>query len=324
MRRWRGERLAHEREDWYRLEGIVERVRRRGIRSLSADEVGDLGALYRKTAADLNYYRTHSTDRRFVAYLNALVGKAHNQIYRAGNLRAHDVTGFFSREFPRSVRRHASWTVLATALFAVAAVLGILEQRSNPEFYRLLVPEELVESLESGEPWYRQLSILQLQPMASSRIMTNNISVTFTVFALGITAGVGTALLLALNGVLIGTVGQLCAEYDQSLDFWAFVLPHGILELPAIFIAGGAGLLLGSALICGDRHRRRDMLRIKGREAVRLLVGTAPILVIAGLVEGFFSPMQYDPALKFGVAGLFGILLAAYLLWGGREEAKSP
>lgn len=290
---------------------------------MASEQVSLLGALYRKAAADLNYYRARSTDPRLIGYLNTLVGRAHNQIYRAGKLRAGDIAGFFTREFPRSVRRHSSWILLAAGIFAGFGILGAVEQRGNPEFYRLLLPETVVESLESGEPWYRQLSIVQIQPSASSRIMTNNITVTLICFALGITGGLGTAWILVQNGVMIGTVAQLCVEYDQSLDFWAFVLPHGVLELPAIFVAGAAGLLLGSALILGDRHRRRDMLRIKGREAVRLLGGTMPILVVAGLVEGFFSAMPYDPALKFALAGLLLILLVVYVYWGGRGEESS-
>lgn len=323
MRRRGSRRPERERSDWEELEAILEQVRRRGVRSLRPEQVGLLGSRYRKAAADLNFHRTHSADRRFIEYLNSLVARAHNQIYRTGKLGARDVTAFFTREFPRSVRRHAAWILLSAAIFGLSGLLGALEQRANPEFYRFLVPESLVESLEEGEPWYRQMSILQLQPMASSRIMTNNLSVTVSVFALGITAGAGTALLLMLNGVLLGTVARLCAEHDQAAGFWAFVLPHGVLELPAIFIAGGAGLLLGSALIAGDRHRRRDMLRVKGREAIRLLGGTAPLLVVAGLVEGFYSPMPYHPTLKFAVAGTLLLLLAVYVGWGGRGEERT-
>jgi uncharacterized membrane protein SpoIIM required for sporulation len=323
MRPLRKKMRSREASDWEQLEAILEQVRVRGVRSLEAEQVGLLGSLYRKAAADLNYYRVRSTDQRLVQYLNALVGRAHNLIYRMGKLRAGDILGFFAREFPRSVRQHSGWILLSAGIFVVFGVLGALEQRANPEFYRLLIPEALVDSLESGEPWYRDLSIFRMQPMASSQIMTHNITVTLVCFVLGITAGLGTVWLLILNGVVLGTVAQLCADYNQSLDFWAFVLPHGVLELPAIFIAGGAALLLGSSLIVGDRHRRRDMLRIKGKKAVRLLAGTTPILVVAGVVEGFFSPMPYDPALKLGFAGLLMALLTVYAVWGGRSTESS-
>jgi uncharacterized membrane protein SpoIIM required for sporulation len=147
--------------------------------------------------------------------------------------------------------------------------------------------------------------------------------VTFLAFAAGILAGLGTALVLVFNGVQLGAVAAVFANYQANLLFWSFVLPHGIIELTAICIAGGAGLWLGSAFLLPGRMTRREALVVRGREAVSLIGGTAVMLVVAGLIEGFISPSDLPSGVKLGAAALTLVLLAMYLGFAGRgEEAR--
>jgi uncharacterized membrane protein SpoIIM required for sporulation len=128
------------------------------------------------------------------------------------------------------------------------------------------------------------------------------------------TFGLGTLYLMVLNGLMVGTLAGLCYTHGLSVPFWSFVLPHGVIELTAIFIAGGAGFLLGVALLFPGDLPIKDALHKRERQAGRLILGCVPLLVIAGFVEAFFSPLHVDAGLKFGMAGLLLALLLCYLL----------
>jgi uncharacterized membrane protein SpoIIM required for sporulation len=149
-------------------------------------------------------------------------------------------------------------------------------------------------------------------PMASSAIMTNNLTVSFVTFASGIAFGIGTFFYLYLNGMMLGVISAACHQYGMSLALWSFVAPHGSLELPAILIAGGAGFRLGYSMLFPGSLRWRDSVAQGGIEATRLVSGVIPMLMIAGTLEGFFSPSHAAPAIKFAVGGVLFTLL---LLW---------
>ena len=168
----------------------------------------------------------------------------------------------------------------------------------------------------------------------SSRIMTNNIKVSFTAFALGITFGLGTFAVLFYNGAILGIIGAQFLRWQLSLRFWALILPHGVMELTAIFIAGGAGYLLGGALLAPGERTRRNALVEGGKRAIRLILGIIPLLVLAGIIEGFVSPLRILPhGLKLVFAAATGIFLLCYfflnewiadLLTIGGREATPP
>jgi uncharacterized membrane protein SpoIIM required for sporulation len=179
----------------------------------------------------------------------------------------------------------------------------------------------MVATIDRHEMWTH--SIVGIKPVASSTIMTNNLGVAFTTFAAGITGGLGTIYMMIFNGLLIGVIGTACWFSGMSLQLWSFVAPHGVLELPAIFIAGGAGLRLAYGLLFPGFLSRREALARAGTESVKLLLGVVPILMIAAVIEAFVSPTGLAVALKFGMAAaLFG-LLVAYLFWGTAQPAKA-
>jgi uncharacterized membrane protein SpoIIM required for sporulation len=318
-----------QQQQWQELSRILDRVGRVGLRQISAEELIDLGRLYRRAAADLARARSAGTDPRQIEYLNALVGRAYAIVYTAETRGSASVRTFFAREFPQSVRRNLPFIGAAFGVFLLAALFGWIATYQNPE-----APNALL-----GPGWSSQLSGIverhtgkkdwlpgQWRPVASSGIMTNNIMVSILAFSLGIFGCLGTLFLMFYNGLMMGAVGAAVDQNNVALSFWAFVAPHGVLELPAIFIAGGAGLLLGYALINPGDLSRREALRQAGGEAIKLIMGVAAMLVVAGTIEGFFSPALLPEALKFSLAAVLAVGLVAYLTLAGRgaEEAPSP
>lgn len=308
-------------QQWQELSRILDRVGRVGLRQISAEELVDLGRLYRRAAADLARARAAGTDPRQIEYLNGLVGRAYAIVYTAETRGSASVTAFFAREFPQSVRRNLWFIGTAFGVFLLAALFGWIATYRNPE-----APNALL-----GPGWSAQLAAIverhtgkkdwlpgQWRPVASSGIMTNNIMVSILAFSLGIFGCLGTLFLMFYNGLMIGATGAAVDQNNVALSFWAFVAPHGVLELPAIFIAGGAGLLLGYALINPGDLSRREALRQAGGEAIKLIMGVAAMLVIAGTIEGFFSPALLPVALKFSLAAVLATGLVAYLTLAGR------
>jgi uncharacterized membrane protein SpoIIM required for sporulation len=301
-------------EDLERLLHLLEQGKTHDLRA-GADLL-QIGRLYREATADLARIQAHRPDGApsddLEIYLNHLVARAHGQIYRSPAPGWSRIWGFLRVTFPRTFRRTAKWTLLATGIFALGSLFGFGVTTLDDSFAPLIVSPAILRMVEEGRVWFD--SILAIRPLASSMIMTNNISVTFTAFAFGIFCGLGTVYVLAFNGLMVGTLAALCHIHGLDVPFWSFVLPHGVIELTAIWIAGGAGLLLGSGLVAPGDLPRRDSLVRRGRRSIELILGCIPLLVVAGAVEGFVSPSHVPAALKFVVAGILLLLLLFYLL----------
>ena len=233
------------------------------------------------------------------------------------------VARFFTRSFPQVFRATWAYTAAATVLFAAGAIVGVALTSADPGFPRFVVGGELLDSIDRGEMWTH--AILSVKPVASSAILTNNISVAFAAFATGIFAGIGTAYMMLFNGIMLGVIAVACAQGGMSVPLWSFVAPHGALELPAIFIAGGAGLLLGRGVVAPGDRPRRQALNEAAATAVRLALGVVPLLVVAGIVEGFVSPTPIPAAMKFATgAALFTLLLLYLCRAGAITESPAP
>ena len=183
----------------------------------------------------------------------------------------------------------------------------------------IILSPRMIESIHRREMWTEQIFNVIPSSVMSTFIMTNNISVAFMTFATGLTFGVGTCYLLALNGLMLGCVMALCFHYGLLGPLLEFVTAHGVVEISVIIVAGTAGLLVGSALVNPGDYTRRDSLGIRGRDGVKLVLGTAPMLVVVGLIEGFVSPQPVIPAVVKMTLGLvLGALFYLYLLFAGR------
>ena len=306
---------------WTRLDSLLGEVKRHGLHALGRDELRELGLLYRQTATDLSAVRGDSSSVQQARYLNQLLGRAHNALYAGQKKTVGGVVRFFRNEYPHVFRRFLPYTLTATAIFALGALAGLFLTLSNPDFMREFLGPHMVSTIEQHKMWTD--SIVSVKPQESSFIMTNNMTVSFITFAGGITAGLLTVYLLFFNGVMLGVIGVACGLNQMSIPLWSFVAPHGVLELPAIFIAGGAGLRVAQALLFPGPLSRRDSLAVGGTEAVQLLVGIIPMLIVAGTIEGFFSPSSVPAPLKFLLAAAISSMFVLYLVRGVRARPGS-
>jgi len=316
--------ILERKEEWDQLEAISAKFRPGAAAGLSREDLWKLGRLYTGAVADLAALRSSKLagdpDDQVVAYLNALVIRVHGMIYRKAPFRWSSIRHFLTTGFPVTFRRTAVYTAWSTGVFLFFAAVGFVLGLGEAGFIELLVPQEIISRVEQGQVWFKELHTVA--PQASSLIMTNNISVTFLTFAAGITFGLGTLYLLALNGLLLGTVAVLCFKHGLSEEFWAFVLPHGSLELTAVFIAGGAGLMLGHALADPGPYRRSEMLSVVSKQAVKLALGCVPLLLVAGLIEAFLSPSPLPSWLKFLFAGVSFTSLMIYFVVCGHDLSE--
>jgi uncharacterized membrane protein SpoIIM required for sporulation len=316
--RWIEKRKPH----WSRLEALVAACGRRSVAALSHAEVRELALLYRQTAADLSTAREDAASAALARYLNDLLGRAHNLVYAgATRSRSAEALHFYAREFPRVFRETLPYTLAALALFLAGAAAAVALALHDPGFERFVLSGRMMDTIERREMWTH--SIVAVKPYASSAIMTNNIAVALAACATGMFAGLGPIYMMLFNGLLIGVVGTACARAGMSEQLWSFVVPHGTLELPAIFIAGGAGLIIARGILFPGTLPRRDAIAESGGTAIRLLLGALPMLVIAGVVEGFVSPTAAPASAKFIIGAALFVLLALYLFVDGRTRARA-
>lgn len=301
---------------WSRLDALTNQVESSGIGTLSGGELRDFGLLYRQVAADLSAVRSDQASRTLEEYLNQLLSRAHNRIYSGRKSGVGAVVRFMAEEYPRVFRRLFPYVLTSLLIFLAGAALGTLLTLSRPEFMRLLLGPAMLQTIDRHQMWTH--SLLSMKPQASSAILTNNIGVCFVTFAGGIVGAFGTIFLLFNNGLQMGVISTACARAHMALDLFSFVSAHGALELPSIFIAG-AGLRLGAGLLFPGILTRRDSLAMGAKEAIRLLAGVVPLLVVAGILEAFFSPSGAPVGVKFAVGAVLLTGLGFWLVEGGRR-----
>lgn len=309
IQRWIGRRETN----WQRLDALLKQVEKKGLKSQRAKEVRELASLYRSVAADLARARTQQVGNTLIQSLQSLTARAYTQIYQGSRRQEWEAAiEFYKWGLPSVVQRTIAYTATATALFLLGALVAWWYAWQDPSFMLLIVPENLIEKVRDQHQLWTG-SIVGVEPLASSSIIVNNISVSFGAVAGGMTVGIFTIYTMVFNGLLIGTIATLVGQNQLAYPFWAFVFPHGSLELPAIFLSGGAGLLIAKAILFPGRYRRRDALKFFGSLGVQLVFGIVPMLIIAGTIEGFFSPNPSVPdPIKYLVGmGLF-IFLVAY------------
>ncbi len=303
--------LEVRRVHWNRLEQLLDDASRRGLASLTRGELRELGLLYRQIGSDLATLRTDPSSTGFADYLQRLLARAHHNIYSASRRRPAAAIRSFFAGYPRVFRDNLAPCVVSLLIFVGSAAGGATLISREPDLKTRILSPQMLETIDRHEMWTH--SIVGIKPVASSQIMTNNMSVALTTFAAGITAGAGTLYMIAFNGFLLGVIGMTCALAGMSVPLWSFVAPHGVLELPAIIIAGGAGLRLAQGLLFPGLLPRRQSVARAGSRAVALVLGCLPILVVAGVIEAFVSPTDLALSMKFGLAAALLVVLAAYL-----------
>lgn len=313
--------IQKRRPYWERLSALLaqsDAPGRGGLSRLSRAELRELALLYRQVAADLSVLRKDSTARTYAQQVNELLARAHHIIYSARKTNALTAFRFLRDQYPAIFQSQIGFVLAAIAVAAASGFVGAAITSARPEFMRHFLGPGMIATMERHEMWTK--SVVSLAPMASSAIMTNNLSVSFVTFAGGIIFGLGSFYILLQNGLLLGVIGAACHQYGMSVALWSFVAPHGSLELPAILIAGGAGFRLGYGMLFPGTLRWKDAVARAGIEAARLVSGIIPMLVVAGSLEGFFSPSAAPVWLKFSVGGM---LFAFLLLWLFSPAPKS-
>jgi uncharacterized membrane protein SpoIIM required for sporulation len=303
--------IQKRRPHWDRLSSLLSQSDRSGLGQLSRAELQEMALLYRQVAADLSVLRQDSTASHYANHVNQLLARAHHIIYSGRKTNLLTLFRFLRDEYPAIFQQQIGFVLASVAISVAWGLLGAAVTSARPEFMRHFVGPEMIATMERHEMWTK--SVVSVAPMASSAIMTNNLSVSFVIFASGIVFGLGTFWFLFTNGMMLGVIAAACHHYGMSLALWSFVAPHGSLELPSIFIAGGAGFRLGYAMLFPGNLRWKDSVARGGIEATRLVSGIIPMLVIAGCLEGFFSPSQAPIWLKFSVGGLLFSLLLMWL-----------
>jgi uncharacterized membrane protein SpoIIM required for sporulation len=311
VQRW----IARREPNWKRLDGLLQQAEKQGIKSLSATEIKDLASLYRSVSADLARARTNKVGNILTQDLQKLTARGYNQIYQGSQRQEwQQVKEFYLWGLPQVIRDSWVYIAIATGIFLLTAMIAWWYGWRDPTFIVITVPDHIIKIVEEdGELWMG--SMVGTEPLASSNITINNLSVSFGAIAGGITAGIYTILIMAFNGISIGAIATLVGKNNLAYPFWAFVFPHGSLELPAIFFAGGAGLLIAKGMIFPGKYKRLDALKTNSIQAAQLLMGIIPLLMIAGTIEGFFSPSPLIPSpIKYLVGITIFCLLVLYCL----------
>jgi uncharacterized membrane protein SpoIIM required for sporulation len=325
VQRW----MARREASWRQLEALLTQAETRGLRSLSGSQVRQLASLYRSVSADLARAKGNGVGPAVLGDLQRLTSRSYSQIYQGSRRQEWQALADFCRYgWPAVVRQSWAYIAVATGLFMVGGLVGWWYAWQDPVFLSLVLGQAFVEEVKTSQELWT-VSILGIEPVASSGIMINNIGVALKALVGGITMvvpplpllpvpmltppGVFTVFVLVFNGLMIGCVGVLVAQANLAYDLWAFVFPHGALELPAIFMAGGAGLLLARGILLPGPYHRLDAFKLYGLQAAQLLYGIIPMLVIAGLIEGFFSPQAWIPnGVKYAVGTALFLALVQY------------
>jgi uncharacterized membrane protein SpoIIM required for sporulation len=328
--------VEERRPSWRRLEHLVGLMEASGPRSLAQLPVPDkdktpgatravtsareLASLYRGACADLIRARSETANAELIGYLNGLVGRAYGVIYRGRRFRLVSFLRFVLIQVPLRFRARWGYVLAATLFFLAGVGFAWVAEACDPAAKHFLLPaqyEEIEEKIEQSPAANGGTGMNPaMNAVVSSQIMTNNISVSFGAFAAGGTAGIGTAGVLFYNGVLMGDLAAIFQRHHMSDGFWALILPHGVIELTAIMIAGAAGFLVARAIVAPGDMGRRAALAAYGKEAVELAIGCALLLVPAGLIEGFITPQPGIPIpAKIGFGAATGVLLVLYFAW---------
>ena len=317
--------VARRSDEWRRIDALVERVGRRGTRTLSPDEIFELGRLYRAMTSDLAYAQGRGYDESLLEYLNRSVARAHAQVYaRAPESSMRRIADFYARVFPQEFRRSLPYVAICTAITAACAVVAYVLVRNHPADAYALLPKMLVSDNIRKSLHDSNFAVdPSFGPMMSAQIITNNVKVAIIAFAGSVTFGALTVYIIATNGLMLGGMGALFTNAGFGSDFWATIAPHGAIELTAIQIAGAAGLLIAAAAIYPGRRRRRDLIVENARRAGTLIVGVASMLIVAGTIEAFVSPRRWPESVRLAIGLTTAVALILYFASAGKRDHPS-
>lgn len=313
---------------WDELSDLLDKARRVGAAGLTADELARLDRLYRMTTIHLAQVRLRTNNPALLERLNRLVAQAHSFIYAPPRENPLARVGrFYAVGFARAVARTWPFHFASFLLFAAGALIAYFGALNDDlTAYALLsgdvrVPGASVEQLENVLRSGRERSAAEKFHFASF-LFSHNTKVGFTAFALGVLGGVPTVFLMLINGGLLGAFAAVHHQRGVEAEMWGWILAHGITEITAIILCGGAGLMLGMAVLRPRYATRGQSLVAAGREAMRLVLGVVPMFILAGIIESYVRQSHMSVTARLLFAAATAIFWAVYFRTGAFVEAR--
>lgn len=309
--------VATERPHWVTLEKTLDWIDADPTRKLTLDELERFHVMYQRAAADLGKVSTFASEGELRTYLEWLVSRAYSEIHESRDRRKFRPWRWFTAEFPRAFRRHWKAFQLATALTILGAMFGAFALRIDSDARYVILPfghaDMTLSERVARERAEQGKQLAGHKTSFSAQLMTHNTQVTLFTIALGMTFGFGTIVLLFYNGVILGAIAFDYVHAGEAVFLMGWLLPHGVIEIPAIMVGGQTGLVIARALIgWGSRFSRAERLRSISRDVVTLAGGAALMLVWAGIIEAFLS-QYHEPVVPYGAKIAFGLVEAALL-----------
>jgi uncharacterized membrane protein SpoIIM required for sporulation len=312
---------------WTELDRLVARVEKGGLGALGAGDLARLPVLYRAALSSLSVARAISLDRNVLDYLEALSGRAYACVYSARRRLPEAVADFFAEGLPRALRRFRWPLLLAALALVLGTAAGWALTAADPNRFWSFVSEDMAGGRGPSASTEYLRSVLYHQGGAAeslatfaSFLFTHNARIGLLAFALGFAAGVPSFLLLFVTGLMLGAFAAVYASRGLGGEFWAWILPHGVPELTAVVLCGGAGLVLAQALVFPGRLERLRSLAIRGREAGTLVVAAVLLFFVAGIIEGVFRQTVHSVPVRYAVAIGGAVLLVLYGALVGRGK----
>jgi uncharacterized membrane protein SpoIIM required for sporulation len=295
---------------WTELEEAIKSFSSKTKKNTDNDTLHRLFFLYQTVCGHLSIARTRYGNTDTVEYLNSLVARAHQVIYVSKPKKISKIINFFFREYPIMLKKELPTFLISTGIFILSFLLSFLIVLLREDYALSFVPVEYADAIRNSDGSAASFNY----SIASVAIFTNNIRVGITAFALGITFGIGTVYVLVKNGVLLGALSAVAVNAGIGYTYWSLIIPHGIPELFCIFVCGAAGLVIAKSIVFPGIYSRRKSFILGGKKSLMLFLGTIPLFILAGLTEGYFTPLPIDPLWKYIVAIVWLIILLIYIL----------
>jgi len=298
---------------WKKLESYNELLSKKSVSALDLSEIDEFAELFRAISLNLAYAKTHYPNGRSVPYLNQQAGIAHQHFYLRQKSGLSSIGHYVRKGFAQAIHVKRVYFAFALMLFMAGILISLIMVRADKEYASLFLPAEYIRAMTRDNSGSQTSSAGDLNySLLSAGIMTNNIYVSLTAFAGGVIAGLGTLFILFYNGAMLGALTGLSAVNGfDMVGFFSLILPHGFIELTAIFISGACGLMIGRGILIPGDLKRKDSFIKGAKEAAFFIPGIVLMLVIAGLIEGFFTPLPILPWIKLVFS--FGTLAAMLL-----------